>query len=262
MAAAQQQLDEQLYLDQRCASRPGSGLLPECLARLDGRTEDDVRRRQGLPARRYFSRRGDRERSLREAVLPGRESNWEMVRQGKQALPGGRLVRDAPYRNLREPILPVSYVPFHPAGPSGELQPVRQGAFIVRTSSAEPAGAGIHAAPRSIAGAERIPRQQRRHSGGTDPRAQRPRAAAGRAGAILRRGRAPAGGDRPVRRARLRSAATAARDRHSHGDWRASRRHRATGDGWISFHGCWWERWRAWCSAWHRCDTSRRCSMA
>jgi len=48
------------------------------------------------------------------------------------------LVRDAPYRSLREPILPVSYVPFHPAGSSGDLQLVRQGAFIVRTSSAGP----------------------------------------------------------------------------------------------------------------------------
>jgi predicted lysophospholipase L1 biosynthesis ABC-type transport system permease subunit len=48
------------------------------------------------------------------------------------------LVHDAPYRNLREPILPVSYVPFHPVSANGEVQPVGQGAFIVRTSSADP----------------------------------------------------------------------------------------------------------------------------
>jgi predicted lysophospholipase L1 biosynthesis ABC-type transport system permease subunit len=48
------------------------------------------------------------------------------------------LVRDAPYRSLREAILPVAYVPFHPVGTSGDLDPIRQGAFIVRTSSANP----------------------------------------------------------------------------------------------------------------------------
>jgi predicted permease len=48
------------------------------------------------------------------------------------------LVRDAAYRSLREAILPVAYVPFHPVNASGDLDPIRQGAFIVRTLSVDP----------------------------------------------------------------------------------------------------------------------------
>jgi predicted permease len=48
------------------------------------------------------------------------------------------LVRDAPYRNLREPILPVAYVPFHPIDANGVSQPIREGTFIVRSSSSKP----------------------------------------------------------------------------------------------------------------------------
>jgi predicted permease len=48
------------------------------------------------------------------------------------------LVRDAPYRSLREPILPVAYVPFRSIDASGALQPIGHAAFIVRTSSANP----------------------------------------------------------------------------------------------------------------------------
>lgn len=43
---------------------------------------------------------------------------------------------DAPYRSLREPILPVAYVPFHPLDDNGALRPIRAGTFVVRTSSA------------------------------------------------------------------------------------------------------------------------------
>ena len=46
------------------------------------------------------------------------------------------LARDAPYRSMQEPILPVAYVPFHSIDASGALQPIREGTFIVRTSSA------------------------------------------------------------------------------------------------------------------------------
>ena len=48
------------------------------------------------------------------------------------------LVRDARYRNMREPILPVAYVPFHSIDANGALQPIGQGTFIVRTSSSNP----------------------------------------------------------------------------------------------------------------------------
>jgi predicted permease len=48
------------------------------------------------------------------------------------------LVRDAPYRGIREGILPVAYVPFRPVDANGRLQPVRSATFIVRTASANP----------------------------------------------------------------------------------------------------------------------------
>jgi predicted permease len=48
------------------------------------------------------------------------------------------LVRDAPYRSLREPLLPVAYVPFQSMGADGAPQPIRDATFIVRTSSANP----------------------------------------------------------------------------------------------------------------------------
>jgi predicted permease len=48
------------------------------------------------------------------------------------------LARDAPYRSMREPILPVAYVPFHSTGVNGAAQPIREATFIVRTSSANP----------------------------------------------------------------------------------------------------------------------------
>jgi len=48
------------------------------------------------------------------------------------------LVRDVPYRNLREPILPVAFVPFRGADANGVLQPANNGTFVVRTSGANP----------------------------------------------------------------------------------------------------------------------------
>jgi predicted permease len=48
------------------------------------------------------------------------------------------LVRDAPYRSIREPFLPLAYVPFQSIDAKGALRPVRSGTFIVRTSSSNP----------------------------------------------------------------------------------------------------------------------------
>jgi predicted permease len=48
------------------------------------------------------------------------------------------VARDAPYRSMREPILPVAYVPFHGVDAGGVAQPVRTSTFLVRTSSANP----------------------------------------------------------------------------------------------------------------------------
>ena len=49
------------------------------------------------------------------------------------------LVRDARSRDdMRRPILPTAYVPFHAMDAQGELQPISRGTFVVRTSSANP----------------------------------------------------------------------------------------------------------------------------
>ena len=48
------------------------------------------------------------------------------------------LVRDARYRNMREPILPVAFVPFQGVRADGSWVAEHWGTFIVRTSSANP----------------------------------------------------------------------------------------------------------------------------
>ena len=48
------------------------------------------------------------------------------------------LVRDARYRNMREPITPTAYVPFAQTDAQGALVPQGSGTFIVRTSSRNP----------------------------------------------------------------------------------------------------------------------------
>jgi ABC-type antimicrobial peptide transport system permease subunit len=46
---------------------------------------------------------------------------------------------DAPYRNIREPILPVAFLPLHTRGIDGQLQPSRQQTFMIRTVGTNPA---------------------------------------------------------------------------------------------------------------------------
>jgi len=48
------------------------------------------------------------------------------------------VVRDAPYRSLHEPIVPVAYVPFHSIDSHGVLQPLGDATLVVRTASANP----------------------------------------------------------------------------------------------------------------------------
>jgi predicted lysophospholipase L1 biosynthesis ABC-type transport system permease subunit len=48
------------------------------------------------------------------------------------------VIRDVPYRNIRESILPVAYVPFRSVNAKGTVQPLRSGTFLVRTSMANP----------------------------------------------------------------------------------------------------------------------------
>jgi predicted permease len=48
------------------------------------------------------------------------------------------LVGDVTYRDIRGPILPQAYFPFHSIDAQGALRPIDQGTFIVRTAGANP----------------------------------------------------------------------------------------------------------------------------
>jgi predicted permease len=48
------------------------------------------------------------------------------------------VVHDSPYRGIREPILPVAYIPFHSVDAKGALQPILVGTFLVRTAGSNP----------------------------------------------------------------------------------------------------------------------------
>ncbi len=48
------------------------------------------------------------------------------------------VVRDAPYRGLRETMLPVAFVPFHEVDPQGAPRPASYSTFVVETADANP----------------------------------------------------------------------------------------------------------------------------
>ena len=48
------------------------------------------------------------------------------------------LAADARYQSIRQPVPPVSYVPFRSVDGNGTLKPVREGTFIVQTASSNP----------------------------------------------------------------------------------------------------------------------------
>ena len=48
------------------------------------------------------------------------------------------VVADAPYNNLRDPIVPVAYIPFHEVNAQGVAQPETEETFLVRTSGSHP----------------------------------------------------------------------------------------------------------------------------
>ena len=48
------------------------------------------------------------------------------------------VVRDAPYRHIRESILPVAYVPIHSLGADGALTPRQSSTFLIRTAGENP----------------------------------------------------------------------------------------------------------------------------
>jgi predicted permease len=55
---------------------------------------------------------------------PARGANYQVV----------GLVRDARYRSMREPMLPVAYVPLHSVDAHGALQPIEGATFVIRTA--------------------------------------------------------------------------------------------------------------------------------
>ena len=73
-----------------------------------------------------------------EQFFPGESPIGKFFEKGSSRYQVVGLVRDAPYRSMREPILPVAYVPFHAVDAQGVAQPLRQATFIVRTSGANP----------------------------------------------------------------------------------------------------------------------------
>jgi predicted lysophospholipase L1 biosynthesis ABC-type transport system permease subunit len=58
--------------------------------------------------------------------------------KGKSQYQVVALVRDAPYRNLREPPPPAAYVPFQEIDSAGAVRPKSGATFIVRSSGANP----------------------------------------------------------------------------------------------------------------------------
>jgi predicted permease len=62
----------------------------------------------------------------------------QRIAKGSQDFQVVGVVRDAPYRDIREPILPVAFVPLHSVDAKGAFQPIRTATFVVRTSSANP----------------------------------------------------------------------------------------------------------------------------
>jgi predicted permease len=79
-------------------------------------------------ARRYFNGENPTGKSFERATADGRRFRSQIV----------GLVRDSRYRNMREPITPTAYTPFHSIDGKGQLQAITGATFIVRTSSQNP----------------------------------------------------------------------------------------------------------------------------
>jgi predicted permease len=70
--------------------------------------------------------------------FPGESVIGKTFAKGSSRYQVAGVVRDAPYRSIREAVLPVAFVPFHGVDAKGAPIPVRNGAFLVRTASANP----------------------------------------------------------------------------------------------------------------------------
>jgi predicted permease len=79
-------------------------------------------------AKRYFNGENPIGKLFEKVEGNGRRTRFQVV----------ALVRDARYRNMREPITPTAYVPIDSTDANGVLQPRSSATFIVRTSSTNP----------------------------------------------------------------------------------------------------------------------------
>jgi predicted permease len=70
--------------------------------------------------------------------FPGENPIGKVISKGQARLEVVGVAADAPYRSMREPVLPVAYVPFPSIDAKGSFQAVRDASFIVRTASANP----------------------------------------------------------------------------------------------------------------------------
>jgi predicted permease len=69
--------------------------------------------------------------------FPNQNPLGKIYARGTQRFEVVGIAADAPYRNIREPVLPVAYVPFHTTAEGG-LQPSREQTFVVRTTRDNP----------------------------------------------------------------------------------------------------------------------------
>jgi predicted permease len=79
-------------------------------------------------AKRYFRGADPVSKSFETIEPSGTHRRFQIVGQA----------RDAVYRSIREPMLPVAYVPFQSIDGKGALQAQWRGTFLVRTSGADP----------------------------------------------------------------------------------------------------------------------------
>lgn len=70
--------------------------------------------------------------------FPGQNPIGQFYARGTNRFQIVGVAADAPYRNVREPILPVGFVPFHAQATGGEPQTSREATFMVRTAAANP----------------------------------------------------------------------------------------------------------------------------
>jgi predicted permease len=70
--------------------------------------------------------------------FPGQNPMGQFFARGANRFQIVGVAADAPYRNIREPILPVGFLPMHVRTKDGALQPSREETLLVRTANANP----------------------------------------------------------------------------------------------------------------------------